>query len=71
MDMKKLKYGRPSAEQLEWAAHLVANSYRVYFPAGCLDAWRCLCCYFGISGEDHIGGVLERQEQLIRIVNQV
>jgi hypothetical protein len=70
IDVKKLKGGRPSPEQLEWAAHLVANGYRVYFPAGALEAWRILCCYLNISGEDHIARQLEHQVEIIAKLNE-
>jgi hypothetical protein len=66
IDLKKLKGGVPTPEQLAWASHLIENGYRVYFCAGCVDAWRCLACYLGISGRDHWAGDLQSQEDAIR-----
>ena len=63
MDMKKKKGGRPSPDQLRWAARLVSLGYRVYFPAGATDAWRILCGYIGISGEDHLAEDMERRSE--------
>jgi len=71
MDMKKLKDGRPSADQKEWAAHLVAQGYLVIFPAGCVDAWRCLCAFEGIVGKDHIASDLIARENSIRRICEV
>jgi hypothetical protein len=70
MDLKRLKGARPSAEQLEWAAHLVQAGWLVLFPAGAVDAWRCLCCYLGINGDDHWARELQAREELIRLMNQ-
>jgi hypothetical protein len=70
MDLKKLKDGRATKEQKEWAAHLAANGWRVYFPEGVVDAWRCLCCYAGISGEDHIAAEMVAHEDFIRRMSE-
>jgi hypothetical protein len=67
MDLKRLKGGRPTPEQLEWSSHLAEQGYRVYFPSGCVEAWRILCCYQGISGRDHIAeGLVQREESIRR-----
>ena len=70
MDLKRLEGGRPTKEQREWADHLVANGWVVFFPAGVVDAWRCLCCYVGISGEDHLAVELAAREDYIRKTNE-
>lgn len=70
MDLKKLKGGSASKEQLEWAARLVASGWRVYFPAGAVDAWRCVACYLGITGRDHWAPDLQQQEEYIRLLAQ-
>jgi len=66
MDLKRLKGGRPTPEQLEWAAHLKEQGWLVLFPAGCVEAWRCLCAFEGITGEDHIAAALVEREGVIR-----
>lgn len=71
MELKKLKDGRPSADQLTWAQHLVANGWLVCFPAGCVEAWRILCGFEGISGADHLSEELIREEKTIRRVCSV
>jgi len=68
IDLKKLKGGSASKEQLEWAKRLVESGWRVYFPAGVVDAWRVVCCYLGISGRDHWAPDLQQQEEYIRLL---
>lgn len=68
MDLKKLKGGKPTPDQIVWAKHLVAQGFLVLFPEGCLEAWRCLCCFEGITGRDHIAqGLMQREESIRRI----
>lgn len=71
MDLKKLKDGRPSADQKIWATHLREQGYLVIFPAGCVEAWRCLCAFDGIVGADHIASELIARENSIRRICEV
>lgn len=71
MELKKLKDGRPSTKQKQWAAHLSKQGFLVVFPAGCVEAWRVLCCYEGIVGADHIARELVAQEDGIRRMCEV
>jgi len=66
MDLKVLSGGYASKDQREWAAHLIEQGWRVYFPAGVMDAWWSLCAYEGISGEDNWAEDLQRVEESIR-----
>jgi hypothetical protein len=70
IDLKRHRGGAPSKEQLDWARHLVANGWRVYFCKGALDAWRCLACFLQISGADHIAADLEGQERYVRTITR-
>jgi len=40
-------------------------------PAGCVEAWRILCCFEGISGADHIARELIVQENMIRRICEI
>jgi hypothetical protein len=68
MDLKKLKGGAASKEQLEWAARLVQSGWRVYFPEGVVQAWWILSAYLGIQGPDNFARDLQQQEEYIRLL---
>jgi hypothetical protein len=67
MDLKIPPNG-PSDEQLKWAAHLVKNGCRVYFPTSALEAWWLFCCYAGIHGADHWAADLAHAEAQTRLL---
>lgn len=71
MDLKVLSGGVASKDQREWAAHLIEQGWRVYFPVGCVEAWRILCCFEGITGADHIAKELIDQENMIRRICEI
>jgi hypothetical protein len=66
MDLKRLKGGRPTPEQLQWAKHLQEQGWLVLFPAGVMQAWWSLCAYEGISGADNWAEELQIKEEAIR-----
>ena len=67
IDLKRIKDGSPSTEQLDWARILVANGWRVYFCAGVVDAWRVIACYLDIAGRDHWAADLQGQERYVQL----
>jgi hypothetical protein len=58
MDLKSAK-GRPTPKQLEWAAMLISNGWRVYFPSSAQEAWWLIASYLGIIGKDHYAKTLQ------------